>query len=155
MASIFYNIALEKILDGTLDLGNETLKILLVDDTYTEDKTHDSITDIVAGGKEITATNYTGGHNGAGRKTVDTVTVYNDSGTPRINVGLSNVTWTNIGGSGNDAVIGGAVLFKQAGNDNDSIPIAFFDITNTNTNGSDLQLQFVAAASGGNIRFTP
>lgn len=155
MASIFYNIALEKMVDGTLDLANDTLKILLVDDTYTEDKTHDSITDIVAGGKEITATNYTGGHNGAGRKTVDTVTVYNDSGTPRINVGLSNVTWTNIGGATNDT-IGGAVLFKQVGvSDNDSFPIAFFDITNTNTNGSDLQLQFVAAASGGNIRFTP
>lgn len=151
MASGLYVTGLSELLDGTIDLDDDTLKIMLVDDNYVYDPDHDVIDN---GGddatdpsyNEITATNYTGGFEGAGRKTA-TVAVEADKTNDRVNVVVTDLTWTALGGASNDT-IGGAILIKEGENDAASRLIAFFDVTDTSTNGGDITLDFAAAGTG-------
>lgn len=155
MASGLYATGLKEILDGTIDLDNDTLKVMLVNASYTYDPDHD-VVDNSAGDatdpshNEITATNYTKGHAGAGRKTA-TVTLAADKTNNRATVAIADLTWSSLGGAANDTVAG-AILFKEGANDGASRLIAFFDLSDTVTNGGDLTLDFAASAAGGNIQ---
>jgi hypothetical protein len=127
---------------------------MLVNSVYTPNRDDDVVD---AGGAsdavdaEITATNYTRGWGGAGRKTV-TVTIAEQDANDRAVVIIADVTWTALGGATNDTVVA-AVLIKEGGaNDTTSRLIAYFDITDTPTNGSDLTLDF--DGTNGNIQFT-
>jgi hypothetical protein len=155
MASGFYNQALADILSGAIDLDSNTLKIMLVDTGYTYDPDHQVVDN---GGNdatdpshnEIVATNYTGGFAGAGRKTA-TLTVSKQDANNRAVITIGDLTWTALGGATNDTV-GGAILIKEITNDASSRVIAFFDLTDTPTNGGDFTLDF--DGTNGNLRFT-
>lgn len=155
MASGFYNQALADILTGSIDMDSNTLKIMLVDASYTYDPDHQVVDN---GGNdatdpsfnEIVATNYTGGFAGAGRKTA-TLTVSKQDANNRAVITIGDLTWTALGGATNDTV-GGAILIKEITNDAASRVIAFFDLTDTPTNGGDFTLDF--DGSNGNLRFT-
>lgn len=147
MASGWYVEGLAACLDGTIDLDDDTIKVMLVDNNYTFDTDHDYVDDI--SGDEITATNYTGGFGGAGRKTA-TIVIQADTTNDRVEVVLSDLTWSSLGGAANDTV-GGAVLIKEVTADSDSIPIAFWDLTDTTTNGGDFTLDF---SSDGNLQIS-
>ena len=157
MASGFYNQGLLDVTNGAIDLDTDTLKLMLVDTSYTFDPDHDVVDN---GGNdatdpsfnEIVATNYTVGFSGAGRKTVTITSGVNDTNN-RADFAIADVTWTALGGGTNDT-IGGAILIEERTNDTDSRLIAFFDLTDTPTNGSDVTLDFNSLASGGNIRFS-
>lgn len=153
MASFMYNRAIKEIMDGTINLDTDTLKLMLVNSTYAADPDQDFIdlstgTDAESG--EITATNYTRGFGGAGRKTVSITISEQDANNRGVAV-LADTTWTALGGATNDTVVA-AVLVKEITNDAASKLIAYFDITDTPTNGSDFTLDF--DATDGNIRFT-
>jgi hypothetical protein len=154
MASFVYNKAVADILTGTIDLDSNTLKVMLVNSTYTPSKDDDVVD---AGGAsdaldaEIVATNYAGGWGGAGRKTA-TVTITEQDANDRAVVKFSDLTWTALGGAANDTVVA-AILIKEGGaDDTTSRLICYWDITDTPTNGSDFTLDF--DATDGNIRFT-
>jgi hypothetical protein len=156
MASGFYNQGLVDVTDGTTDLDTDTLKLMLVDTGYTFDPDHDVVDNGANNAtdpsfNELVATNYTGGYSGAGRKTVTITSGVNDTNN-RADFAIADLTWTALGGGVNDT-IGGAILIKENTNDTDSRLIAFFDLTDTPTNGSDVTLDFNALGSGGNIRF--
>ena len=155
MASGWYNLALKEIIDGSINLDTDTLKIMLVDESYTYDPDHDVIDNA---GNDSTdpsfnelasVTNYTGGFAGAGRKTA-TVTPSEDDANNRGDADIGNLTWTAIGGVA-EGNVGGAILVKEITNDAASRVIAFFDLTTTALNGSDLILDF--AANDGDLRF--
>lgn len=157
MASGFYNKGLYEIISGTIDLDTDTLKLMLVDTSYTFDADHEVVDNGASNAtdpshNEIVATNYTAGFGGAGRKTV-TITGQENDTNNRADFALADVTWTALGGASNDT-IGGAILIKENTNDTDSRLIAFFDLTDTPTNGSDITLDFNTLAAGGNLRFS-
>lgn len=147
MASGMYNSAKTLIANGGLDLDTASLKVMLLGTGYTFDPDHDFVNDVVA--NELSATGYTGGFAGAGRKAA-TVTVSTDNTQDRTEIKIADLTWTALGG-GNS--IGFAVLIREAGGaDSASDLIACFDLTDTPTNGSDITLDF--DGTDGNIRIT-
>lgn len=151
MASFVYNVAAVGIGNGTIDLDSNTLKVMLVKSTYTPANHNDTTVSANLTAAEIVATNYAGGFGGAGRKTATGVTVTQNNALPGAKVVLGNLTWTALGGTTNDS-IGAAVLIKEGTSDADSIPIVFWDITDTNTNSGDFTLTM--DATNGNIQFS-
>lgn len=142
-----YQSGWRKVNDGTISLSSGT-KLMLVKSTYVYNPDSDFVSDIVA--SEIVATNYTGGHAGAGRKAVS-LTYEDQDGTNRWVVKIPDTTWTALGGGTNDTV-GAAILFDEGASDSASVLIACLGISDTPTNGGDLTIDFDAA--NGNVRFT-
>jgi hypothetical protein len=132
MASILYDKLYQLALTAGIDLEDDTINVLLVDDTYTADKTHDFVADVVA--DELSGTGYT-------RKTLAGKTVTLDGVNHRVTFDATDPVWTGL----DAGTIGGAVVFKQVTNDADSPVLCFLDPTNLTTNGSDVTLQFNAA----------
>jgi len=154
MASHWYNTALKEFLDGTMDIDTTTLKIMLVKSGYTPDKGDDVVD---AGGAndavdhELTVSGYTGGYGGAGRKTA-TVTLQANDTDDRVDIAIADLTWTALA---TGETIAGAILIKEGGaNDTTSRLIAYFDVTDTPTNGGDITLDFNSLGSGGNLRIS-
>lgn len=151
MASGLTNRGLLMMLENDLDLESDTVKIMLVDDTfafdpdvYVVDKNDDSVND--AHHHEISVSGYTGGFNGAGRKTA-TVAINQDDTNDRVNIVLTDLTWTTLAAG---ATIGMALLIQEVTNDQDSIIIAAFDLSpDIATNGGDFDLDF---STGGDIQ---
>lgn len=138
MASLVYNIAKKEILDGTLNLNANTLKVMLVSTGY--NPTLNDTTVNTASASEIAVSGYVGGFNGAGRKTVTPKAFTVDSVNNRGKfTSASNVPWTSLGAG---ATIAGAVLIKENTTDADSRLIAFLDFTDTATNGGDFTIQW-------------
>lgn len=155
MASGWYNKGLFEVSSATIDLISDTTKLMLVDTSYTYDPDHEVVDNGANNAtdpsfNELVATSYTGGFAGAGRKTLTITGGENDTNN-RADFAIADVTWTALGGGVNDT-IGGAILIKEGTNDTDSRLIAFFDLTDTPTNGSDVTLDFNALGSGGNLR---
>ena len=132
----FYNLWKEAQLDGNLtdspiDLDGDTIKLALVNSTYTPAQTHDYFTD--ASANEVSGTNYTAGGE------VVTVTVTESGGT--VTVDGSDVTWTqNAGGFSNARY---AILYKDAVTDP---MIGYIDFTSDKGNvQGDLTVQWNAS----------
>ena len=157
MASFVYNTAAKEIADNTLDLDTDTLKIMLLGTsaaTYAPNRDHT----VIDNGSndttdpsfcELVATNYTGGFAGAGRKTA-TISIDVDNTNDRARTFITDITYTALGGASNDTITA-AILVKEITNDTASRLIAYFDFTNTATNGSDITLDFDGV--NGAIRF--
>ncbi len=148
MASGWYLTGLVECLDGTIDLDTDTIKVMLVGTsatTYVYDPDH---TVIDNGGNdatdpsfcELVATDYTPGFAGAGRKTAS-ITIQAVTTNDRVEVVITDITWTGLGGGTNDTVTH-ALLIKENADDTDSRLIACWDITNTTTNNTDFTLDF-------------
>ncbi len=155
MASGWYNKALAGIMDGSIDLDTNTLKIMLVGTGYTYDPDDDFIDEAGANDpvdEEISATNYTGGFGGAGRKAASITVVEQDASNRGIAV-IGDLTWAQLGNGTNDTIAAG-ILVKEITNDAASVLIAYFDVTNTLTDGSDIKFNFLDSAAGGNMRIT-
>ncbi len=156
MANFVYNTAALELLDGTIDLTSDTVEWMLVTSSYVADRDDDLVD---AGGAndpadhEIVATNYTGGHAGAGRKTAN-------GGSPAWTVDKTNdraefdatdpSTWTALG-NGTNATIAAAILIKRGASDDTTARlIAYVDTTTGTpslpflTNGSDFTLNYNA-----------
>lgn len=141
MASLVYNRAKKEMWDGTIDLINDTIKVLLLDGTTTtpEDATKDFVSEINT--DEFSDTNYTGGFGGGGRKTLGTKAITEDDTNDRAEFDAADITWTSLGGT--DSVVA-AVIFAPGTADSDSVLIAYIDIADTATNGGDFTLQWDA-----------
>lgn len=131
MASNLYNPGLLKLLDGTIDFENDTIKVLLVDGSHTYTKSHEFVSDIVAN----EASNVSG--SGYERKTLGSKTVTLDAANDRVEYDAANPTYTAI----NAGTIAAAIVYKEVTNDSDSPIIAQIDFADLVTNGSDVELQ--------------
>jgi len=157
MATKWYLQGLADCMDQSIDMVNDTLKFMLVNDSYTFDTDHtvidngaDDSTD--PSYNEITATNYTGGYGGAGRKTA-TVTRTINTTNDRIDYSFDSETWSSLGGASNDTVAA-AILVKEITNDTASRLIAYIDFTDKLTSGNDITLNMTSAGAGGNLRIS-
>lgn len=139
MASAWYNVGKDAVLDGTINFLTTTLKLMLVDDSETfnsDDATLNLVSD-----NEVSGTGYTGGFGGAGRKTLGSKVVNIDQANDRAEADSTvDVTWSSI----SVGVVRAAILCYEVTSDTDSIPIAFLDLGDVTTNGGDLTIQWNA-----------
>ena len=85
MADLIYNKFKEYMADGTMDLDNDTFKIMLTTSTYTPAATHSVKADVT---NEISGDGYT-----AGGATLQNVTWTESSGT--VTLDATDVSWTS------------------------------------------------------------
>jgi len=121
-----YNNGLLKLLDGTIDFENDTIKLLLVDTNHSFDKTHEFVDDI--SGNEAS---------GASRKTLSNASISLDSGNDRVEFDADDISYTAL----DAGTIASAIIYKEVTDDTDSLLIADIDFSDLVTNGSDVDLQ--------------
>jgi hypothetical protein len=126
-----YNPGLLKLLDGTIDFENDTIKLLLVDTNHSFTKSDEFVSDIVAN----EATNSSG--SGYERKTLANASIALDAGNDRVEFDADDISYTAI----DAGTIASAIIYKEVTNDADSPLIADIDFTDLVTNGSDVDLQ--------------
>jgi hypothetical protein len=123
-----YNPGLLKLLDGTIDFENDTIKLLLVDTNHTFTKSDEFVSDIVA--NEASGTGYS-------RKTLANTSIALDAGNDRVEFDADDISYTAL----DAGTIASAIVYKEVTNDADSPLIADIDFTDLVTNGSDVDLQ--------------
>lgn len=131
MANLIYNKAKKGFVDGTIDWDNHTVKAMLVGDTYTPDKDHNFVADVVAA--ELSGTGYD-------RKTLANKTVTQDDVNDVAKVDADDITWTGI----QAGTAKGMVIYKEETTDADSVLIAYIDEGGfpVVSNGGDLIMEF-------------
>ena len=117
MASLIYNSFRKKIMDGSIDLDTDTIKVALVTSTYTPNQdVHDFFDDIT---NEVTGTGYT-----AGGTTLTTKTVTQDNTNDRGVWDADDANWTV-----STITARGAVIYKSTGVSSTSALIAYIDFS--------------------------
>lgn len=139
-----YNRAGKEILDRTIDLAANTLKVMLVTNAYAADPDHLTVdaagADALAA--EIGVTGYTGGWGGSGRQTLANKTITQDDTNDRTVFTADPVTWTSLAAG---ATVTGAILIKEgASNDTTSRLIAYYPLTPYPTAGNGYRLTWDA-----------
>jgi len=145
---------LAEIFRGNIDLGNDTLKAALFNDTtsFTFDPTsHEFVSDVLDGG--TTAEEFgAGSGTGYSRQAVANPTVTEDNANTEADFDADNITFQDL----NNATVQGAIIYKQVGGDDttpgddpiiqvyddDQSDVSDFPIT---ANGSDIKIEFDAA----------
>lgn len=132
MASGWFDSGLRDVLDGTISLITDTIKLMLVGPGYAPNKAHDFIDDLVA--QELSGPGYTGGFGGAGRKTIAGKAWSTDTTNHRVEFTFNGVLWVAI-----DAGIGAyGILVKEITNDAASRLIGYLDFNpDVQFNGGD------------------
>jgi len=116
MASLIYNDFKESIMNGSIDLDTDTIKVALVTSSYTPDQdAHDFFDDVT---NEVSGTGYT-----AGGATLASKTVTQDNTNNRGVFDAADTSWTNT----SIASIRGAVIYKSTGTASTSRLIAYID----------------------------
>lgn len=124
MASVVYNSFKQKIMDGSIDLDTDTIKVALVTSSYTPDiDTHEDYADLT---NEVTGTGYT-----AGGETL-TVTISKDTTDDEGVFDALDVTW-----SSSTITARGAVIYKDSGVDSTSWLICYIDFASDKTSTAD------------------
>jgi len=114
MASVIYN-SFKKSINGTVNFATDTIKVMLVDDTYEPDiDTHQFIDDVTG---EVTGTGYT-----AGGATLSNKSVTVDTTNDLAKYDADNITWAN-----STITAYGAVIYQDTGTPSTSGLIAFID----------------------------
>lgn len=86
MASLIYTSALEDLSRGAIDFDTDTVRVMLVSSSYTENKdTHTKRSDVT---NEITGTGYTAGGN------TSSVTITKNTTADTVTVSFGPVEWT-------------------------------------------------------------
>lgn len=145
MASIWTNKGVYLVMSGQVDLDGTTgMKMMLLKNTLTPAKTDNFASDISA--HECTATNYTGGFGGVGRKALTSRTVTEDDTNNRGAFDAADLTWTALGGGTNNTLRHTATIVEITSDA--ASPVLFYNDmgADQNTNGSDFSI--VVAAAG-------
>jgi len=134
MASItFYNTATKDILDGTIDLDTDTIKVSLHSSTYTPSVAHDFYDDIT--NEMASGGGYTTGGETLASTAVTTVTT-NDA-----MYDAANVTWSSNAAGFSTARY--AVIYKSTGTDSTSPLLGYIDfVSNQDNVNNDLTIKW-------------
>lgn len=137
MANLFYNNGKLKLVNGTIDLDTDTLKVSLHTSSYTPNiDTHVFFSDLT---NEITGTGYV-----AGGATLTTVSLTVDTTNDRVYLDADDTTWVN-----STLTARYAVLYKSTGVAGTSPLIGYIDFgANKITAADTFYIQWTAPASG-------
>lgn len=145
MANVFYNEAKKRILNGTLDLDTTTIKVMLVKETYVANPDHAAVDDGSANdpqSHEISVSGYA-------RQTLASRVVAKDDPGDFAYLDADDAVFASLA---TGQTIGGAIIEADTGVDTTSIPIAFYDLPDTPTNGSTVTVAWAAVGSGGVVK---
>lgn len=141
MANGVYNRAKYMMLDGTLDLPTAAdLRVLLVNASYSFNPDHNFVSDVVA--NEISVAGYS-------RQALTTESITEDDANDMAYLDADDVVFASLAAG---QTVGGAVLYKFNAADAAAEVIAFYDVTDTPTNGGNITIQWAAPASGGVLK---
>jgi hypothetical protein len=135
---------IESIVDRTLDYIADTIKLILLTNTYVANKDHqfideggvaDMVDARVPGTTDQTLTGKATGKDLTGDFAAFTA---------------SNATFTAVAGGATAGQVG---LYKDTGVATTSKILGVFDITDITTNGGDITIQFASLASGGLVKW--
>jgi len=115
MANISYNNGKKNLLNGSFDLVNDTVKVMLVTSTYTPDIDADEFIDDVT--NEVSGTGYT-----AGGATLGTKAVTNDTTNDRGKFDAADTEWTT-----STITARAAVVYKDTGTPGTSPVLCYVD----------------------------
>lgn len=132
MASNFYNNGLLRLLNRDIDYINDDVSLLVVDNTYTFDRTDEFVSDITG---EVSGSGYS-------RLSLSGKTIGLNASTNTVVFDCSDLTMNAVSTSN---AFSGAVIYGNTGVDSTSPLIGFFDMPETSTNGSDVTLTVAAA----------
>lgn len=145
MANLVYNKGLEELGKATTDLDGSTLTLMLVKSSYSVNKDHLFVDDGSANdpaSHEVTVGGYS-------RQNLANKTVTRDDTNDFAYLDADDIAY---GALAAGETIGGAVLFRNTGSDATSPLIAFYDLTDTPTNGSTITNQWATPANGGVLK---
>lgn len=115
MADVVFNSFKKKIMDGSIDLDTDTIKVALVTSSYTPDQdSHDFFDDVT---NEVSGTGYTAGGAALANKSVTADNTDNEGV-----FDADDVTW-----SSSTITARGAVIYKSTGTASTSPLIAYID----------------------------
>lgn len=115
MSNIIYNSFKSKIMDGSIDLDTNTIKVALVTSSYTPDQdNHEDFADVT---NEVSGTGYT-----AGGATLANKAVTKDNTDDEGVFDADDVTWTT-----STITARGAVVYKDSGTASTSWLICYID----------------------------
>ena len=117
MANVIYNSFKAKIMDGSVDLDTDTVKVALVTSSYTPDQdAHDFFDDVT---NEVVGTGYSAGGASLANKSVTQDNTDNEGV-----FDADDVTW-----SSSTITARGAVVYKSTGTPSTSALIAYLDFS--------------------------
>lgn len=133
MADVIYNSFKQKIMDGSIDLDTDTIKVMLVTSTYTPNAdTHEDKADVT---NEVTGTGYT-----AGGKTIANTAVTKDTTDDEGVWDGDDVTWAS-----STITARGAVVYKDSGVASTSWLICYLDfVSDQSSSSGDFTIQWGA-----------
>lgn len=134
----WYNKGKASILNGAVDLLADTIKVILVNNTYVFDADHNFVSQVSS--TELSGTGYAAGFAGSGRKTLAGKAVNEVDASDYAAFDANDVTWVAI----NAGTAAGVILVKEVTVDGDSLLIAHISFSSVVTNGGDLTLQWDA-----------
>jgi hypothetical protein len=133
MANVVYNISKSGVLNGTVDLDTNDIRILLVKTGSTAEADIDADTISAIGTlNELTVSGYA-------RQAFANETVTTDDTNDRGQFTADTVTFSAL--ATGETIIG-AIVYKHVGADSSNVPICFLDLTDTPTNGGDVVVTF-------------
>lgn len=138
MASGFYGNGLKGLMNGSIDLDTDTIKVALVTASYTSDNdAHDFFDDIT---NEVSGSGYT-----AGGATLANPVITVDTANNRTYLDADDTTWA----ASTITNARYAVIYKSTGTAGTSRLIAFVDLgANKSTTGDTFYLQWAATSAG-------
>lgn len=144
MANGVYNRAKYLLLDGALDLPTTAdLRVLLVKSTYTFDPDHNFIDPgITTGSQEISVGGYA-------RQPLTGESITEDDTNDFAYLDADDTVFASLAAG---QTIGGAVLYKYHAADTSAELIAFYDLTDTPTNGGNVTVGWATPANGGVLK---
>jgi len=125
MASNIYNSGILKLLDGTIDYLNDNVAILLVDNTYAFDRTHEFVANVTG---EVSGTGYE-------RKVLSGKTVTLASNTVTFDCGTIEYTAVDV-----SETLSSAIIFGEGVSDDVRPLIANIDFADLATSNADINI---------------
>jgi hypothetical protein len=123
------------------NLASADLRCLLVKSTYTFDKAHNFVSDVVAGALEISVGGYA-------RVALTTKTLTEDDANSCAYLDADDVLFAALAAG---QTVGGAVLYKYNAADASAEVIAFYDVADTPTNGGNITIQWATPGANGGV----
>jgi len=143
MANAVYNRGKYLIQTGAVTAASD-LRVLLVSDAYTFDGTHNTVSEVIVGGVELSGAGYA-------RATLANKSITEDDANGFSYLDADDAA---MGSIVTGETMGAAILYLYHASDASAQVIAFYDLTNTPTNGSAISVQWNTPANGGVLKLS-
>jgi len=152
MANIVYNRG--KYIIGQVNSTSTVWQLMLVSTGYVADQDHNFVNANTSAGSLGEPKVYEISVSGYARQNLASITLNEDDTNDFAYIDATDVTFTALGAG---ATVGGAVLYRYSSSggttgDSGQDLLAFYDVTDTPTNGGDITIQWASSSAGGVLK---